>query len=102
MRTFHWAVLTECPHSLKSRSEEHTSELQSRSDLVCRLLLEKKELLHTPRRRLSPLTVDVLPVLRLPHSRSPAALPRCSPAPLRPHRLRASPNLALTAPLDDT
>src|SRR5206468_11950270 len=26
-----------------SRSEEHTSELQSRSDLVCRLLLEKKE-----------------------------------------------------------
>src|SRR2546421_9395771 len=26
---------------LKSRSEEHTSELQSRSDLVCRLLLEK-------------------------------------------------------------
>src|SRR2546428_1767099 len=24
------------------RSEEHTSELQSRSDLVCRLLLEKK------------------------------------------------------------
>src|SRR2546428_7454135 len=30
------------------RSEEHTSELQSRSDLVCRLLLEKKkiELIH--------------------------------------------------------
>src|SRR2546428_2181849 len=27
------------------RSEEHTSELQSRSDLVCRLLLEKKK--HT-------------------------------------------------------
>src|SRR2546428_1008803 len=26
-----------------SRSEEHTSELQSRSDLVCRLLLEKKK-----------------------------------------------------------
>src|SRR5438034_4269299 len=26
----------------KSRSEEHTSELQSHSDLVCRLLLEKK------------------------------------------------------------
>src|SRR2546428_10313680 len=31
------------------RSEEHTSELQSRSDLVCRLLLEKKK--HsTPKR----------------------------------------------------
>src|SRR5437588_8790101 len=27
----------------KSRSEEHTSELQSHSDLVCRLLLEKKK-----------------------------------------------------------
>src|SRR2546428_9173148 len=30
----------------RSRSEEHTSELQSRSDLVCRLLLEKKKLIH--------------------------------------------------------
>src|SRR5260221_14663262 len=29
--------------SLKTRSEEHTSELQSHSDLVCRLLLEKKK-----------------------------------------------------------
>src|SRR5207247_3900848 len=28
------------------RSEEHTSELQSRVDLVCRLLLEKKKELH--------------------------------------------------------
>src|SRR5690349_24002656 len=27
-----------------SRSEEHTSELQSRRDLVCRLLLEKKKM----------------------------------------------------------
>src|SRR2546421_2181037 len=32
-------------HDIKpeQRSEEHTSELQSRSDLVCRLLLEKKK-----------------------------------------------------------
>src|SRR2546427_6303694 len=30
------------PHSLRDRSEEHTSELQSQSKLVCRLLLEKK------------------------------------------------------------
>src|SRR5438132_9950785 len=36
------------------RSEEHTSELQSHSDLVCRLLLEKKK--DTPRE--SPLTID--------------------------------------------
>src|SRR5437588_7461858 len=31
------------PLSRDSRSEEHTSELQSHSDLVCRLLLEKKK-----------------------------------------------------------
>src|SRR2546428_9741801 len=31
-------------HPPETRSEEHTSELQSRSDLVCRLLLEKKKL----------------------------------------------------------
>src|SRR5438034_8366789 len=31
------------------RSEEHTSELQSHSDLVCRLLLEKKKQGHTSR-----------------------------------------------------
>src|SRR3712207_6887818 len=32
-----------------SRSEEHTSELQSRQYLVCRLLLEKKKLTSDPR-----------------------------------------------------
>src|SRR5260221_5937372 len=32
------------------RSEEHTSELQSHSDLVCRLLLEKKKTLDKPSR----------------------------------------------------
>src|SRR5947207_5859117 len=30
----------------RPRSEEHTSELQSHSDLVCRLLLEKKKKKH--------------------------------------------------------
>src|SRR3712207_7051255 len=30
------------------RSEEHTSELQSRQYLVCRLLLEKKKIQHLP------------------------------------------------------
>src|SRR5699024_11488768 len=30
-------------HTRRGRSEEHTSELQSRFDLVCRLLLEKKK-----------------------------------------------------------
>src|SRR2546429_2546702 len=36
-------VLTEFPRqAFETRSEEHTSELQSRLHLVCRLLLEKK------------------------------------------------------------
>src|SRR5690606_41612163 len=34
--------LREQPQHLRARSEEHTSELQSRENLVCRLLLEKK------------------------------------------------------------
>src|SRR2546428_7474044 len=34
-------------HPGEPRSEEHTSELQSRSDLVCRLLLEKKKSLRS-------------------------------------------------------
>src|SRR5207302_8015912 len=32
-----------CTPALSGRSEEHTSELQSRENLVCRLLLEKKK-----------------------------------------------------------
>src|SRR2546421_8350800 len=35
------------PGLITARSEEHTSELQSRSDLVCRLLLEKKKKIDT-------------------------------------------------------
>src|SRR5438132_10628554 len=34
-----------------TRSEEHTSELQSHSDLVCRLLLEKKNTVAGPAKR---------------------------------------------------
>src|SRR2546430_8151837 len=51
--------LVESP-GMEKRSEEHTSELQSQSNLVCRLLLEKKKehTLHTP----------------LPLSRSPSAV----------------------------
>src|SRR5438874_4818063 len=35
------------------RSEEHTSELQSRRDLVCRLLLEKKKKIDRTRTRMN-------------------------------------------------
>src|SRR3712207_8855102 len=40
-----WRSLAGCTPSqwLQERSEEHTSELQSRQYLVCRLLLEKKK-----------------------------------------------------------
>src|SRR5256886_8918688 len=37
------AFLTEIDAGRRARSEEHTSELQSQSNLVCRLLLEKKK-----------------------------------------------------------
>src|SRR5207247_4401693 len=46
-----------CCKSLELRSEEHTSELQSRVDLVCRLLLEKKkikDIFNTLKNLLSP------------------------------------------------
>src|SRR5207249_10382768 len=39
-KTFYWSSLA---FFSAKRSEEHTSELQSRFDLVCRLLLEKKK-----------------------------------------------------------
>src|SRR5215813_8799853 len=46
-----WATATTCSvpstgWSTAGRSEEHTSELQSRPHLVCRLLLEKKKEIH--------------------------------------------------------
>src|SRR2546429_4292498 len=39
-----WALRDERSERPVSRSEEHTSELQSRLHLVCRLLLEKKKI----------------------------------------------------------
>src|SRR5438270_4180127 len=36
-------IISMVKHAAKERSEEHTSELQSQSNLVCRLLLEKKK-----------------------------------------------------------
>src|SRR2546430_9208273 len=45
-------------HTQICRSEEHTSELQSQSNLVCRLLLEKKKhkSKHMPQREKTPIT----------------------------------------------
>src|SRR5256886_8177379 len=49
---------------VRARSEEHTSELQSQSNLVCRLLLEKKKYQITPR----------LPLVRTYATTSPTPL----------------------------
>src|SRR5205809_3212490 len=42
-----------------ARSEEHTSELQSRLHLVCRLLLEKKKQLRVAPRQARPTTTQI-------------------------------------------
>src|SRR5690349_23934364 len=42
----------------EQRSEEHTSELQSRRDLVCRLLLEKKK--NTKQRKQCPMPLEMV------------------------------------------
>src|SRR5256885_10378103 len=41
--TFNWPIWRYRTSTCASRSEEHTSELQSPCNLVCRLLLEKKK-----------------------------------------------------------
>src|SRR2546427_8002116 len=42
------ALIAHYPLLIQKRSEEHTSELQSQSNLVCRPLLEKKNALRQP------------------------------------------------------
>src|SRR2546429_3094608 len=64
----------------RTRSEEHTSELQSRLHLVCRLLLEKK--------KKTPYTVSATARC---HTHLQARLPLVQPHPLNPgRRLRGS------------
>src|SRR2546427_948473 len=41
-----YGIADDWPISYQDRSEEHTSELQSQSNLVCRLLLEKKKKIY--------------------------------------------------------
>src|SRR5437667_821522 len=55
------------------RSEEHTSELQSHHDLVCRLLLEKKKHLDHELCVDSSVAADHPHTLRALHSHAPAA-----------------------------
>src|SRR5690606_40920144 len=44
LKAFCMRASASCTAHSSSRSEEHTSELQSRENLVCRLLLEKKKM----------------------------------------------------------
>src|SRR5690625_1432648 len=48
LREFGLSVINATPLEPQARSEEHTSELQSRGHLVCRLLLEKKKTRYKP------------------------------------------------------
>src|SRR2546429_6256217 len=52
-RPIHGVLQVEPECKFVQRSEEHTSELQSRLHLVCRLLLEKKKKIHEYRYRSS-------------------------------------------------
>src|SRR2546430_11522767 len=80
-------VLDAILHFLHSRSEEHTSELQSQSNLVCRLLLEKKKNNTTPTTSAS--SVHFTPLCRHEERRliaqrshlSPSFAPACSAPP---------------------
>src|SRR3954449_11438196 len=81
-----------------ARSEEHTSELQSHSHLVCRLLLEKKN----PRRPCHRHRHRPRPSVRTPHRRRPeppSPSPAAFPAPC-PHT--ATPSAAQFFFFNDT
>src|SRR5690554_7178318 len=67
------AAPAQVSRSACSRSEEHTSELQSRPHLVCRLLLEKKK--NEKKRRAS--TRDVTPAICGVHSYAVSLRPQC-------------------------
>src|SRR2546430_11990140 len=56
------------------RSEEHTSELQSQSNLVCRLLLEKKK------STISPTPLEARAACRTPHTAPATAAASASPS----------------------
>src|SRR3982750_345242 len=73
------AVPTTTSSTTCARSEEHTSELQSRSDLVCRLLLEKKEDAALDLRRRAP--ADSHPVRRVAGTRAHPRPPLRGPIP---------------------
>src|SRR2546427_1452583 len=82
---------TDCPGA--TRSEEHTSELQSQSNLVCRLLLEKKKICRPlPGHGLPPAPVyphnAPVPAAKTPPVHHPATALRAVEAPHVAHAAR--------------
>src|SRR5256886_9067020 len=62
-----WLLVGRGYLQLAERSEEHTSELQSQSNLVCRLLLEKKKMSQLTHPELLPSTAHLIPVCPIFH-----------------------------------
>src|SRR5260370_29341183 len=67
--SMHFESANAVHRTLERRSEEHTSELQSHLNLVCRLLLEKKKNTLTPERP---------PHLRARHAAAPSLVLRAT------------------------
>src|SRR5947209_10585363 len=75
-----WKPGTHASSTLWPRSEEHTSELQSRQYLVCRLLLEKKNgLLLVAGQAISPVVQRLARIAPLRHGASERAAPPLDP-----------------------
>src|SRR2546422_8109761 len=81
-----------------ARSEEHTSELQSRLHLVCRLLLEKKNNKHNPAN--PPLTTRMISTTNPPNRQNKPVrrLDHAIPPPRRPEHMYPSMTTPTTSP----
>src|SRR5438067_1683412 len=82
------ATVLAMPPAVYGRSEEHTSELQSRFDLVCRLLLEKKKNRPDPARSLAEARRRADPPRPRPSPPSSTAEPPSSSRRTVPTRIR--------------
>src|SRR5690606_40993717 len=93
---YHLSAVTQAVARAALRSEEHTSELQSRENLVCRLLLEKKNRHRHARNPRTGSPPTAVPDDRDPAAASAASLPR-PPAVHPTGRATASPLCASSA-----
>src|SRR5260221_2521455 len=90
-------ISTHCPpFHFEMRSEEHTSELQSHSDLVCRLLLEKKKRLRPATRPNSNLASRIVYTSPAYSARSTSRLPSKNTTARMSARVVSCPDVPLT------